>query len=96
MASNTKPKPAPTAVMAYLSERTSEKGRQYFVGWGGHCKFLLFRTDKLDKFDNPVWTLNVQQCEPKPGTFHKAVDEGAAPEASPPAAQADFDDQIGF
>ena len=72
MNNNTKPRPAPTATMAFMSERVSEKGRTYFVGWGGHCKFLLFKTDKFDKFDNSVWTLNVQQSEARPGTFHKA------------------------
>ena len=79
MANDTKPRPAPTATMAFMSERVSEKGRTYFIGWGGHCKFLLFKTDKLDKFDNPVWTLNVQQCEPKLGTLYKA------PNGEPPA-----------
>ena len=84
--SNTKQKPAPQAVLAYLSERTSEKGRQYFVGWGGHCKFLLFKTDKIDKFGNRVWTLNVQQCEVKPGTFRKVADEHTSEKSGSPVS----------
>ena len=93
---DTKQKPAPQAVLAYMAERVSTNGRTYFTGWTGYSKLLLFKTDLLDGYDNPVWRLLVQEASVKAGTFHKAVDEGAAPEAPPPAAQADFDDGIGF
>ena len=56
----------------------------------------MFKTDLIDGYDNPVWRLLVQEAPVKAGTFHKAANEKPAPEASPPAAQADFDDQIGF
>ena len=51
--------------MAYMSERKSEKGRTYFAGWLGHSKLLLFKTGDIDKFDNPVWKLIVQEGEVK-------------------------------
>ena len=91
-----KQKPAPQAVLAYMAERVSTNGRTYFTGWTGYSKLLLFKTDLLDDYDNPVWRLLVQEAPVKAGTFHKAADEGTAPEAPPPAAQADFDDPIGF
>ena len=92
----------PQATMAYLSQRKSEKGRTYFVGWLGHSKLLLFKTGDLDKFGNPVWRLVVQEGEVKPGTFHKApASDSAQPEtrAKPPPVDngpPPFDDPIGF
>lgn len=92
---------SPKAVMAYLSERTSEKGRTYYAGWLGHSKLLMFKTGDVDKFDNPVWRLIVQEGDVRAGTFHKAPADDAsqsveganpAPGASPPP----FDDSISF
>ena len=73
----------PQAVMAYLSERTSEKGRSYFAGWLGHSKLLMFGTSELDKFDNPVWRLVVQECGVRPGTFHRAPANDASQSPAP-------------
>ncbi len=95
-------KEVPQAVMAYLSERTSEKGRTYFVGWIGHAKLLMFKTGDLDKYDNPVWRLIVQEGKVPPGTFHKALTDAAEqgplhqPEAKPADPGADFDDPLPF
>lgn len=50
---------APQAVMAYLVQRKSERGKTYFTGWAGHCRLLMFKTGELDKFDNAVWKLVV-------------------------------------
>ncbi len=74
----------PQAVIAYLSKRKSEKGRTYFAGWLGHSKLLMFKTDDLDKFDNPVWRLIVQEGEVKPGTFHRAPANGDLQPTAPP------------
>ena len=74
---------SPQAVMAYMSERTSEKGKTYFAGWLGHATLLMFKTSELDKFDNPVWRLIVQEGEVKPGTFHKAPANGGSLSAAP-------------
>ena len=79
MADNTKQKPAAQAVLAYMAERVSTNGRTYFTGWTGHSKLLLFKTDLLDGYDNPVWRLLVQEAPVKAGTFHKA------PNGEPPA-----------
>ena len=79
MANGNNHRDAPQATMAYLAQRKSEKGRTYFVGWAGHCRLLMFKTTNLDKFDNPVWRLIVQEGEVKPGTFHKAPDAADSP-----------------
>ncbi len=90
------------AVMAYLSERTSEKGRTYFVGWLGHSKLLMFKTADLDKFDNPVWRLIVQEGKVPPGVFHKALDDAAKQgplpqsEAKPADPGVPFNDPLPF
>ena len=93
---DTKQKPAAQAVLAYMAERVSTNGRTYFTGWTGHSKLLLFKTDLLDGYDNPVWRLLVQEAPVKVGTFHKADVQSGAPE-SPPADQGDDpNDGLGF
>ncbi len=47
---------------------------------------LMFKTSDLDKFDNPVWKLIVQEAEVRPGTFHKP--DGDAPQPTAPAKPA--------
>ncbi len=95
-------KQTPQAVMAYMTERKSEKGRTYFAGWLGHAKLLMFKTGELDKFDNAVWRLIVQEGEVRPGTFHKALTDVAEqgplsqPQAKPADHGADFDDPLPF
>lgn len=75
---------SPQAVMAYMAERKSEKGRTYFAGWLGHSKLLMFKTGDVDKFGNPVWRLIVQEGEVKPGTFHRAPANDASQPTAPP------------
>lgn len=83
MANSSNHRDAPQATMAYLAQRKSEAGRTYFTGWAGHCRLLMFKTGDLDKFDNPVWRLIVQEGEVRPGTFHKAPDAGGEQQAAP-------------
>lgn len=80
---DTKQKPAAQAVLAYMAERVSTNGRTYFTGWTGYSKLLLFRTDLLDGYDNPVWRLLVQEIPVKVGVFHKSPNGEPATQHQP-------------